>query len=150
MRKEKPPPVHAKLFDQRGNLSRQWLRWFQEIGMYFDDYRKSVDITSTGDLALTTDDFGKSIVFNNGTNEVTCNLPTVSSKDLHCWVGPIYRLGTGKVIITADPACKIEYSSLGGSIYCNEERRAAANVTLELVSTTQWGIISGTGIWKVE
>lgn len=150
MRREKPPPVKVKMLDNNGNLSREWVRWFQTVGMYFDNYRKAPDITTTTDLTLTTDDFGKSIVFNNGSTDVTCILMTVSSRDVHCWLGPIYRLGSGRVTLTADPNTKIEYSSKGGSLYCNEERRSAANVTLELVSTGQWGIIGGTGLWKVD
>lgn len=150
MRKEKAPPVQAKMLDAQGNLNHQWLRWFQRVGMFFDDYRRAPDLTYTTDVALTTDDFGKSIVFNIGTSVVTCTLMTITSKDVHCWLGPIYRIGTGRLIITADSASRIEYSSLGGTIYCNEPRRAAANVTLEVVSANQWGIIGGTGLWLAE
>ena len=150
MRKEKPPPVNARLIDPSGNLDPQWLKWFQRVGLFFDDYRRSPDLTYTTNASLTTDDFGKSIVFNIGTSTVTCKLMTITSKDVHCWVGPIYRIGTGKLIITADSASKIEYSSLGGSIYCNEPRRAAANATLEVVSANQWGIIGGTGLWLTD
>lgn len=150
MRREKPPPVQAMMFDDMGNMNPQWLRWFQTVGKYFDDYRRTPDLIYTTNVSLTTDDFGKSIVFNNGTSDVICNLPLVSSRDVHCWIGPIYRLGTGKLSITADSASTIEYSSYGGSIFCNEERRAAANVTLELVAANKWAIIGGTGLWKTD
>jgi hypothetical protein len=150
MRKEKPPPVQAKLLDTQGNLNPVWVKWFQRIGLFFDDYRKAPDITIGTDVTLTTDDFAKSILFNVGTGTLTCNLMTITDRDLHCWVGPIYRIGTGRLIITSDILSRIEYSSYGGSIYCNEERRAAANVTLEVVSAHQWGITGGTGLWLSE
>ena len=118
--------------------------------MFFDDFRKTPDLVYTTDATLTTDDFGKMIIFELGANNLQCALPTVSAKDLHCWIGPIYRIGTGRLIITADPGRRIEYSSLGGSLHCDEERRAAANVTLELVTLDQWGIIGGTGLWKAD
>jgi hypothetical protein len=150
MRREKPPPVQIKMLDSQGNLNPMWLKWFQRVGLFFDDYRRAPDLTYTTNANLTTDDFGKSIVFNIGSSTVTCTLMTITSKDVHCWVGPIYRIGTGRLIITADSASSIEYSSLGGSIYCNEPRRAAANVTLEVVSTGQWGITGGTGLWLAD
>lgn len=150
MRKEKQPPVQAKLIDLQGNLNPQWVKWFQRVGLFFDDYRRSPDLTYSTNATLTTDDFAKSIVFNIGTSTVTCNLMTITGKDVHCWIGPIYRIGTGRLIITADSASKIEYSSFGGSIYCDEPRRAAANTTLEVVSSHQWGITGGTGLWLVD
>jgi hypothetical protein len=150
MRKEKPPPVQVRILDAQGNLNPMWVKWFQRVGMFFDDYRKSPDLVYTTNATLTTDDYGKSIVFNIGTSTVTCNLMTARTKDVNCWVGPIYRLGTGILIITADSASTIEYSSTGGSIYCHEERRAAANVTLELVAANKWAIIGGTGLWKTD
>jgi hypothetical protein len=150
MRKSKPPPVQARMIDTEGNLNPQWLRWFQTVGLFFDDYRRSPDLDYTANATLTTDDFGKSIVFNVGAGTLTCNLMTITSKDVHCWLGPIYRIGTGKLIITADRASKIEYSSFGGIIICEEYRRIAANVTLEVVSSHQWGIIGGTGLWLTD
>lgn len=150
MRKAKPPPVQARMLDAQGNMNPQWLRWFQTVGMFFDDYRRAPDLTYTTNANLTTDDFGKTIVFNVGTGNLTCKLMTITDKDVHCWLGPIYRIGTGSLIITADSSSKIEYSSPGGSVMCNEPKRAAANVTLEVVSTHQWGIIGGTGLWLTD
>jgi hypothetical protein len=150
MRRTKIPPVRVNMFDASGGLNRHWWRWFQDVGLAIDNFRRSPDIVATADLTLTTDDFGKIILFDNGTTDVTCKLPTISLKDTYCWIGPIYRLGSGRVTITADADSYIEYSSKGGSIYCDEERRAAANVTLELVSEHLWGIIGGTGLWKTD
>lgn len=147
MRKEKAPPVNARLLDDNGMITRQWLLWFQRVGMFFDDFRRSPDLVYTTDATLTTDDFGKKIVFNVGTSTKTCKLPTITSRDVNCWIGPIYRIGTGRLIITADASSAIEHSSLGGSLYCEETKRVAANVTLEVVAANQWGIIGGTGLW---
>ena len=138
------------MLDAQGNLNPMWLKWFQRVGMFFDDYRKSPDLIYTTNASLTTDDYGKSIVFNIGASTVTCTLMTARTTDINGWLGPIYRIGTGKLIITADSASTIEYSSAGGSIFCDEERRAAANVTLELVAANKWAIIEGTGLWKTD
>ena len=150
MRKEKLPPVRANLLEQDGQLNRQWLHWFQTVGKYFDDYRRTPDITYSTSATLTTDDFGKSIVFNVGTGSLTCTLPLATSRDLHCWIGPIFRIGTGMLIISSVSPNMIETSSAGGSIMCNEAKRIAANVTLEVVSANIWGITGGTGLWQIE
>jgi len=147
MRREKPPPVAVKMLDAQGNLDPHWLRWFQRVGTFGDDFRKTPDLVFTTDASLTTDDFGKIIAFNNGAADLTCNLMTITKRDLYCWIGPIYRLGTGRVTITADSLSSIEYSSPGGSLSCDEERRAAANVTLEVIALNKWAIIGGTGLW---
>ena len=150
MRKAKPPPVNTTVLDNNGNLTKQWRDWFQIVGKYWDDVRRTPDTIFSTNAALTTDDYGKKIVFNVGTGTLTCTLPTITAKDLNCWLGPIYRIGTGKLIITADSLSSIEYSSKGGSLTCDEPRRAAANVTLEVVSENQWGVIGGTGLWLAD
>lgn len=150
MRKAKLPPVQAKLLDDNGNLTRQWNEWFRAVGMYYDNVRRLPDLEYSVNASLTTDDYGKKIIFNVGTGTLTCKLPTITAKDVNCWVGPIYRIGTGKLIITADSLSSIEYSSKGGSLSCDEPRRAAANVTLEVVSENQWGVIGGTGLWLAD
>lgn len=148
MRKAKPPPVQARMMDAQGNLSPQWLRWFQTVGMFFDDFRRSPDITSTTDLTLTTDDFGKNIIFDTSAGNRVCTLMPVTTKDVWCWL-TIFRSGTNKLTINASPGTRIEYSTPSGRIWNSETRRKAANVTLQLISTTQWGIIGATGIWRV-
>ena len=150
MRKEKLPPVRANLLEQDGQLNRQWLHWFQTVGKYFDDYRRTPDLTYTANATLTTDDFGKSIVFNVGASSLVCTLPLLTSRDLHCWIGPITRIGTGTLYITAKSPNVIESSSPGGSIMCNEVKRIAANVTLEVMSSNIWAITGATGLWLIE
>ena len=148
MRREKPPPVQARVLDEQGNLTPQWRQWFQRIGMHFDNVRKQPDLVFTGDAALTTDDYGKVIRFDNGASDVTCTLMTATSKDIHCWMN-IIRTGTGRLTLLPDSLARIEYGSLGGRFWCDEQRRLAANVTLQLITATQWGIIGATGLWKV-
>lgn len=148
MRREKIPPVNARMFDQLGNLDRQWLYWFQRVGVALDNYKRSPDkvFTNIGGT-LTTDDYGKNIRFNNGSNNVMCYLMTPADGDMDCWV-TIFRTGTGALTVIPDAASRIEYGSLGGRIWCDEQKRAAANLTLQLISTTQWAIIGATGLWK--
>jgi hypothetical protein len=148
MRKAKPPPVGARMLDIQGNLNPQWLRWFQTVGMFFDDFRRAPDITAISDLTLTTDDFGKTVLCDTTTSAINCILPTVSSRDIYCWL-TIFRSGTNRLTITQSAGTRIEYGSPGGRIWNDEVKRKAANVTLQLISATQWGIIGATGIWKV-
>jgi hypothetical protein len=148
MRKEKPPPVQARLLDAQGNLNPMWLKWFQRVGMFFDDFRKAPDITATTDVTLTTDDFGKTVLCDTSASDIICNLPTVSSKDIYCWV-TIFRSGANRLTIQPSTGTAIEYGSIHGRIWNDETRRKAANVTLQLISATQWGIIGATGLWKV-
>lgn len=148
MRKAKPPPVNHPMLDKQGNLTRPWWLWFQAVGMFFDDFRRNPDIITTTDYTLTTDDFGKVIRVDNGTSNVMVTLMTVSSKDVNCWLN-IIRTGSGRLTIVPDSATRIEYGSYGGRIWNDEARRHAANVTLQLITSTQWGIIGATGIWKI-
>lgn len=148
MRKQKHPPVRANLLDQNGQLNHQWQRWFEEVGRFFDDYRRQPDISYTANATLTTDDFGKMIVFDTSSGDRICNLMTVSSKDVFCWL-TIFKIGERRLTILPDSATRIEFSSPGGRIWNDEVKRKAANVTLQLISTTQWAITGATGIWKV-
>ena len=148
MRKAKPPPVGARMLDTQGTLNPQWLRWFQTVGMFFDDFRRAPDITAISDLTLSTDDFGKTILCNTSATSIVCTLPDVSSRDVYCWI-TIFRSGENRLIIKARSGTSIEYGSANGKIWNDETKRKAANVTLQLISTTQWGIIGATGIWKV-
>lgn len=137
------------MLDARGNLTPLWLRWFEEVSKVYDKVRKVPDHTYTSNTTLSTNDFGKTILFSIGTSNVTARLPVVEPKDLYAWI-TIYRRGTGRLSITAAPGTRIEYASSGGTYYCDEARRAAANLTLQLVDTDQWGIIGGTGLWLAD
>jgi len=148
MRKAKPPPVLARMLDERGNLNPQWVRWFQTVGMFFDDFRRSPDITTTTDLTLTTDDFGKMVLCDTSASDIVCTLPTVSVKDVYCWI-TIFRSGANRLTIKSISPSAIEYGSIGGRMSNDEARRKAANATLQLISATQWGIIGATGLWRV-
>jgi hypothetical protein len=150
MQKARKPPLGTQMFTPDGLMNHNWMKWFDEIGRGWNDYRQSPDKLFKSNGTLYTADYGKVIVFDNGSSSVTCTLPIINDTDIYCWIGPIYRLGTGRVTITAGSNDKVEYSSEGGSIYCDEERRAAANVTLEVIGSHQWGIIGGTGLWKTD
>jgi len=147
MRKQTPPPVGIRLLDDAGNLHPQWVRWFQHVGEYYDLVRRKPDKVCTADATLTTDDYGKVVRFDNGASDISCSLPAIYSRDLYCWI-TIVRTGTGRLTIIPDSAARIEYGSLGGRFWCEEPKRLAANVTLQIMNSTQWGIIGATGIWS--
>ena len=150
MDKQQNAPVLTPFFTgERKTISPVWQRWFQLLKTRDDEIRRPPSKTYTTDTTLTTWEFGRIILFNVGTSEITCNLPTVEDKDQWAWVN-IMRTGTGTLIVTADSASRIEYSSVGGSIRCTEQKRKAANMTLQVVSPNQWALIAGLGEWEVD
>jgi hypothetical protein len=147
MLRQQPPPISIGMFDPKGNMNPVWVRWFQDVGKGLDKFRQTPDAVHTTNETLTSKDYGKIILFNIGASNATCILPTIKTSDNYCVIGPIYRYGTGRLTISADSLSRIEYSSIGGSIWCDEPQRAAANVTLQIIGSTQWAIIGGTGLW---
>lgn len=147
MRKRQLPPVKEPMYNGE-NLNPIWLRWFQEISRNQDSYIKPPDLIYSADVTLTTNDFGKTVLIDTSDSEVTCKLMTVSSKDVYCWL-TIFRRGANRLTIIPDALTKIEYGSPGGRMWNDEKLRAAANVSLQLVTSTQWGITGATGVWKV-
>jgi hypothetical protein len=129
-------------------MNHVWAKWFEEVGRGFDDYRKNPDIVFTAtDGTLYTKDFGKTIRFDTGTTDCLCYLPTISSKDVNCWL-TIMRTGTGRLTIIPSVSAYIDYGSAGGRMWCEEKRRSAANLTLQVMTSTRWAVIGATGIWK--
>jgi hypothetical protein len=148
MRKYKPAPVEVDFLDKGNNVATAWRDWFQYIGKKFDDIRRPPDIIYTTDATLKSDDFGKVIRFDNSAGNLVCRLPTVTSRDINCWL-TVFRTGVGRLTVVCDAATRIDNSTYGGRIWCEETRRAGANVTLQLVTATQWAITGATGIWRV-
>lgn len=148
MQKHGPLPIKTQMYDKNGNMAPVWFKWFEDIGRSFDDYRRNPDIVSATNLTLKTNDYGKVIRFDNGASDVICTLMVAGSGDLNCWL-TIFRLGTGRLTIIPDANAHIEVGSKGGKLWCDEPRRAAANVTLQLITPTLWAITGSTGIWKV-
>lgn len=150
MDKQQNAPIeHPMFFGQRQPLTPVWRRWFQNLKIRDDEIRKAPYKTYTADTQLTTWELGKVVQFDCTSADLVATLPTVEAKDLWAWL-TILRIGTYKLTVTADPNSYIEYSSIGGSLYCEETRRRAANVQLQLVGVNQWAIIAGFGIWEVE
>lgn len=141
-----PPPINAQVM-LGVNMHPVWLKWFREVEAWCNSIRQEAYVVYTASRTLKTEDLGKVIICNIGTSNVNITLPHVTSDDLYSWV-TIIRLGTGKLLIKANDSDRIERSSPGSSVWCQEEGRVAANITLELVSETIWAILSGTGIWK--
>jgi len=148
MRKQTIVPVRANVIDKNGNLSVQWRNWFQQVGVSLDKRRKVPDLEYAEDKTLTTDDYGKTITFDCTDAERVCTLMTTRQQDVHGWI-TIVRRGTNRLTIIPDNSAGIEYGTPGGRLWNNEAKRFAANVTLQLVSITQWGITGATGVWNV-
>lgn len=149
MRKQQLPPTKQPFLDKNGMITPIWVRWLQDLSVQADRRRRVPDEVHESDVALSTDDYGKLIRIDNGGRALDVTLPTANAQDIDCWL-TIVRTGTGRLTINCDSLCRIEYSSLGGSIWCTETKRRAANVTLQLINATQWGIIGATGVWKVK
>jgi len=146
---EKFPPSPNLASDfLRGNLINPiWIKWFRDIEKWCNSIRQEAYTVYTTDTDLGISDLGKVIICNIGDANINITLPHVASVDLYSWV-TIVRLGTGRLLIKANDSDRIERSSAGSSIWCQEPGRVAANITLELVDEDLWGILSGTGIWK--
>lgn len=127
---------------------REWIRWLNDLKNAVDEIRVEPHVTITSDTTLTVNDLGLVHYCNIGSNNVTVYLPSVDNTDLWKWI-KFVRVGTGTLLIRASDSDKIEYSSQPGRIWCNEPKRYAANLTFQLVNETQWGILGGTGIWKI-
>ena len=96
---------------------------------------------------LTSDDWGKLIIMDNGTKSVFVYLPSIGATDIGCPLC-VVRLGSGRVTIQAADADVLENSSAGGAVFCEEASRGAANLWLRVVSATKYMFEQGCGIWK--
>jgi len=145
MDKQQNAPVLTPMFLGR-MLNPTWQKWFQKLKTRDDEVRRRPYKTYTADQALTTWELGKSILFATSSTDMVATLPSVELKDLWAWI-TIVRTGTGNLTVAAADSDKIE--KLGSTIMCQEPNRVAPNVTLQLVTETQWAIIGATGIWHV-
>jgi hypothetical protein len=101
--------------------------------------------TKTDTYNVTTTDTGKTLVMNSA-NDKIFNLPSVDATN----VGTFYtfvKIGAGKVTIDATDSDLIADSSAGGTIYDSQAAETYANITLQLVSATQWVITGFNGTW---
>jgi len=149
-RQQQAPIANPFFMPNSQVITPVWQRWFQRLKIRDDETRRRPYKTFTTAATLTTWDIGKTVLFDIGATDTVCVLPDADNiKDLWAWI-QIVRMGAGRLTITADSASRIEYSSEGGSIYCEETRRRAANVTLQIVAANQWAIIAGLGTWDVD
>lgn len=155
----KIPPMNEKLLNADGTLKKPWHRFF-ELMQYYANLTANEDVTGKWQLrqkpnltftgtggTLTTSDFGKTILFDTQGEDVVCNLPSVGLADVDGSF-QIIRKGIGRLLVKAADADQIE-TSARGVVYCNERNRVVANIGLYLAEETKWGIINGTGIWKI-
>lgn len=147
MDKQQNAPVISPFFEGEVKpISRVWQAWFQKLKTRDDEVRRRPYKTYTTDQALTTWELGKSILFETGTTNLVCTLPSVGAKDVWSWIF-IVRQGTGNLKILAADSDKIERK--GAAIGCKEPNQITPNVTLQLISEEQWAIIGATGVWSV-
>jgi hypothetical protein len=133
------PPLRIK------DLSdRSWLLWFNRI-VELNRFEKVV-YEGVG-ATLTTDDFGKNLVFNTGGVDIEVYLPSIDNTDIGGWIR-ILKTGTGEIKIWAASGQVIENSVEGGYIWGREPVRST-NVVLEVASSNQWLITGATGRWDV-
>ena len=145
MDKQQNAPVLTPLM-LGGRLNPIWQKWFQKLKTRDDEIRRRPYKTYTTDQHLTTWELGKTILFNIGSSDAIAYLPAMAEKDVWSWI-TIVRIGTGLFSIKPEGSSRIE--RIGVSIECGEPNRAAANVTLQLITLTQWAITGATGIWRV-
>ena len=125
-----------------------WQRWLTELKTAVDEVRQEPYVVWTSDTNLTQHHLGRVNIFDIGASDVNVYLPSVDDTDLYKWVR-LVRIGTGRLLVWAADDDQIEYSSQPGRIWCNEQKRTAANLELQLVEVNKWAILAGTGIWKV-
>ena len=142
-------PARTPLVSMGGTITPEWQRWLTDLVASVDEIRRQpYENHGSGTSSLTVADLGRVHYFDIGTEDATVYLPAVDGTDLFKWC-TFVRLGTGQLLIRAAESDLIEYSSAPGRIWCNEAKRSAANLTLQLVGLGKWGIRSGTGIWKI-
>ena len=148
MKKQQNAPV-LHPFSQGGVITMPWQRWFQKLKTVDDEIKRPPANTYTADHNIKTNQLGTVLLFNVGTSDVTANLPAIQNNDKWAWL-TIIRMGTGDLIITATNSNRIEWGSPNGSIICREQKRRAANVTLQIISDDTWAVLAGMGIWDID
>ena len=147
MDKQAHAPIQEPFFlGKVAQISPIWQRWFQKLKTRDDEIRRRPHKTFSTDGTLTTWDLGKTVLFATGTSNLVCYLPSVAEKDVWSMV-TIVRAGTGYLKIIAADSDMVERR--GKAIGCKEPNRLTPNVTLQLITETQWAITGATGIWSV-
>lgn len=145
MDKQQNAPVLSP-FMMDGRMNPIWQKWFQKLKTRDDEVRRRPYATYTTDQILTTWELGKSILFEIGASDALCTLPSVGANDVWTWI-TIFRIGTGRLTIAGADNDMVERN--GKNINCEDNKRIACNVTLQLVTETQWAVIGATGIWRL-
>jgi len=123
-------------------------RWDDDLKRSVDEIRSGAYISIDSDITLTQWYMGRNCIFDMSGGDIVATLPSVDATDLFGWICLIRHGQDNKLTILAADSDRIEYSSTPGRVWCDERKRLAANLTLVLVASTQWAILSGTGIWK--
>ena len=145
--KQVSSPKNVPFLEKSGQVNKQWLYFLEHLRTIDDTIKQPQHYVFTNTSAVLTErHFGKIIIFENGANDVNCTLPHIGSSDKYSWID-VYRLGTGRLTVIATDLDKIELSSYGGKVYCDEKGRMAANLRFMVVRENLWAIVT-TGIWK--
>lgn len=144
---QQEPPFSEKMLDRSGELTPRWRLWLMSLKTLDDQISIQKQETYTSSRQLTTSDFGKVIRFNNGSQNVTCTLPSANLADIGGSM-TIYKLGTGNLRIYGHGSDVIGNSSAGKGIVSAEPTRKE-NVIVMVESANRWSITGGIGIWYV-
>jgi hypothetical protein len=98
-------------------------------------------------ITLTSADFGKTITVNSASAQIVY-LPAVTAADIGATV-TVIKYGAGQVTVDAASSSYIVNSTSGGTIYNNATAPPLAQITIRLVTSTLWMIISYYGTWTV-
>lgn len=114
------------------------------VGVFIKDPRIQVDaLTYTDNHTVTVNQTGKTLIMNSTSNK-GFTLPAVAAAD----VGTEFtfvNINTGRLTITAGTGDTIDDSNASGTIYSDDN--TIPSITLRLVSSTHWQIISANGAW---
>ncbi|KKN59904.1 hypothetical protein LCGC14_0537290 [marine sediment metagenome] len=103
--------------------------------------------TKTADYTITTSDFNKTIRMSSADDKIF-TLPSVGASEDGERI-TLAKTGAGKVTIQTADSDKIDSSTAGGGILCNQINEIYSNITLEYVDgNTMWIIIGARGTWS--
>lgn len=102
--------------------------------------------------SIISKEFGYTYIItgcDNTNGEVILALPPVTQSDLGAWFRIVKSDPNTKVTILCNTNETIMDSSAGGKLF-NSTSEIGSNVEIQLISLTNWSIVSGLGNWTTE
>lgn len=127
--------------------------WFQYVKNKWCDFNLLMNgrrrVTSHNiDHKITLDEVGMVFVDSLESKDLTFTLPSVSASDIGITFSFANITKNGKLIIQASDDDIIADSGPGCTIYNSQEQIAYSSLTLILLESNHWGILTGNGIWR--